>query len=395
MIKPKILTVLNEDFYPINKGYRKVGIDRLNLLSNYYDLDLFVPQKKRSELISSINEKINVFKYNKKIFGSMVGFLSSILKINPISVSIYTDLSYRKFVEKKTLNTKYDYVYLITPRGIGNLNLKKISYKKLIIDFVDPQSATFNYRSKKIHYLSILYYFEYKLFLKFENKISRIADSILLISQKDKQIYKKKFKKVYCVPHIKKINNSIVKYKNRNKNSFCFSGNLSYEENIISITFIIKKILPILRKYSQNYKLHIIGSNPSNKLQKLLIKNEIKVILNPKNILYEISKYKLAIAPKTIPFGVISKIPECISVGTPILTTKENISNSSIENYNENLLAETADEFAMKIHLILSGENIFFDNLKLINEYALFFSESKVKNLFCNHIFSIKQDEKK
>ena len=34
-------------------------------------------------------------------------------------------------------------------------------------------------------------------------------------------------------------------------------------------------------------------------------------------------------------------------------------------------------------------------NLKLIKEYAFFFSESKVKDLFCNHIFSIKQDEKK
>ena len=393
MIKPKILTVLHEDFFPINKGYRKVGIDRLNLLSNYYDLDLFVPQKKGSNLISSINKRINVFKYNKKIFGSMVGFLSSILKFNPISVSIYTDISYRKFIEKKTLNTKYDYIYLITPRGMENLNLKKISHKKLIIDFVDPQSATFSYRAKKMHYLSILYYFEYRLFLKFENKISRIADSILLISQKDKQIYKKKFKNVYCVPHIKKINNTIMKYKNRNKNSFCFSGNLSYEENVNSIIFIIKKILPILLKYSQDYKLHIIGSNPSNKLQKLLRKNKIKVILNPKNILSEISKYKLAIAPNTLPFGVISKIPECISVGTPILTTKENISNSSIENYNESLLAETADEFAMKIHRGLSDENVFFENLELINKYALFFSESKVKKLFCNHIFSIKQDE--
>ena len=389
MINKKIITILHEDFFPLTKGYRRACVDRLNILADEYEIDLIIPVLRIIDKYEiGLNKKINTIFFKASFFGNLIGFILSIIKFSPISVSIYSNFFYKKFINDEIKKKNYDYIYLITPRGLDNLYFKNFTNSKLIIDFIDPFSLTFLHRYNKKKILNLIYLLEYFLAKKYEFKIQKYIHKITLISKNDIKYYNYYPDKSIHVPHIVSIRNKIKTYDDRKNNAFCFSGNLSYNENVTSIDFIVKKILPILYKFNKNYEFHIIGANPKNEILKISKNKNIKLIKNPNSITNEISNYRLSISAQKIPFGVISKIPESISVGTPILTFRENIINSGILKYDDNLYAETPIDFAKKIHLCLSSKSVFESNVRNINYYGGYFSSKIVKDIMISKIFN-------
>ena len=89
------------------------------------------------------------------------------------------------------------------------------------------------------------------------------------------------------------------------RNAFCFTGNLSYNENLESVNFIISKILPNLLLKNKIY-FHIIGSNSESLKTKLIDYHKyIKVISNPKDMLEHTHLLIVcSVSPQTIYHGM-------------------------------------------------------------------------------------------
>ncbi len=381
----KILVILHENYFPPHKGYRKIAIDRLNILSNFFNIDIIMPTYSDSDLTHFNKKKLNIIKFkNKKKYFELI---ISLLKIFPGQVSIYTNREYKNFIKSKSINKFYDFIYTFTLRSMINIPLDSINYGKFILDLIDPPSQTFLNRAKKNFILSPVYFIEYLLLKKYEKKVSKIADKTLIVSERDKFFLKNTFKNIFSLPHC--IEHNVFKERsleNRFANTFCFTGNLNYIENIKSIDFIVKDILPKLYLKNKKICFHIIGSNADAMKKKYLDIPNIEIISNPENMLEILSCYRACVVPQTIEFGCISKIPECISVNTPIITSKVNFEGAEAEEYFKYLIADTAVEFIDKINDLLHKKEYFYnfkndaENYRINNSKS--FLEQKLLNIF-------------
>ena len=137
MKKNKIITILHENYVPLNKGYRRICIDKLNLLSNEYDIDLIMPSSNDQFKYLGLDKNIKTISFNRKLIGRVIGFIFSIFKLSPITISIYSDYFYKKRIKEIISKTNYNFVYLVTPRGLDNIPFY-VDKSKIVVDFVDP-----------------------------------------------------------------------------------------------------------------------------------------------------------------------------------------------------------------------------------------------------------------
>lgn len=126
-----------------------------------------------------------------------------------------------------------------------------------------------------------LYYLIEAIKLKFFEKILSNANTILAITSKDMDYFKKKYTntKVILTPCFyedSKTGNKECKFNT--EPYLLYHGNLSVYENIKAAKFIIKKIMPEIK----GRKLIIAGLNPTKEIKTLVSSNkDIKLISNP------------------------------------------------------------------------------------------------------------------
>ena len=93
-----------------------------------------------------------------------------------------------------------------------------------------------------------MYFLEYILLKKYEKKIQRFFDHIVLVSKKDIQSFLIR-KKVKVIPNGTNIKKKLFKY-NENNNDVVFIGNINYLPNKIACYKFIKTQFDVIDKDS-------------------------------------------------------------------------------------------------------------------------------------------------
>jgi glycosyltransferase involved in cell wall biosynthesis len=322
----------------------------LNNLNKYHvdntSIDIIVIANK-----AEINAATDLFgKYKNNLFTYPLSKLNKIIScLTNLSIPLKFSTRYQKPVADKLqeLLTKhtYDAIHFEYSHAAVYLDLVKNLIPKLIknqinsnhtrtiISIHDIVSQSFLRKSENNPILGI----EVARLFKFENKLYSNADELWVLSTKDRNILTSLFaipeNKITIKPpqlsdFIYKIERNIEKIE---KKSLLFWAAMNRPENEqAAITFIQKCFINLLEIDSE-YKLYIVGSNPSLKIRKFASENIIVTgfIENPTHIF---EKAQIGIVPLLQGAGIKLKTLEMLQAGLPVISTSigaEGIETSS------------------------------------------------------------------
>ncbi len=224
-----------------------------------------------------------------------------------------------------------------------------------------------------------------------EKKVYQISDIGTAVSRFDQNTIKKLYnvKSILFNNGISKKKLKIINFKKKYipKDYIIYFGSYSFFPNKQAIDYIIKYILPVIKKKYSNLKLVIVGKDlPYN-----LIKNN-KEIYFYKNIKKEhlnflIKKSKFLLAPMYKATGTKLKIIETLMLGSIVITSKEGINGISLPNKSSPPFIFTKKneifnliDFALKKNKILKKKaklksSFFIKNYSMENILSNFFSK--------------------
>jgi len=214
-----------------------------------------------------------------------------------------------------------------------------------------------------------------KLYLKIEtNKIKKYerqylnhADTIFTLNEKDKGL----LKSIYNKDNVKVLNPYYgvdfdkVETASKVPGSICFVGQMGRDENHVAAMRLIH-IFKMIN--SSQYHLTIIGAHPKEELLKMESEN-IHITGFVDDINKEIQKNEIAVFPLTYGAGIKLKVLLAFGLGLPVITSA--VGAEGIDPEGKVLsLAETDEEFADKIHALLSKPELLKEKSKESSEYV-------------------------
>lgn len=126
-----------------------------------------------------------------------------------------------------------------------------------------------------------------------------------------------------------------------------FLGNLSYFSNINAVEFLLKEILPAIKKRNKSLSIMIAGAQPQKSLIKLIGNQGDSVTLQANvidaKVIYK--RAKIFVAPITLGTGQQNKVLEAMASGCEVVCS-EDVSAGLPGLVNYISLATSADEYA-------------------------------------------------
>jgi len=233
--------------------------------------------------------------------------------------------------------------------------VKKYSFIPKTLDFMDCLSAGMQRRHKSsIGLFSSIYKLEEIRLKNYEQLISHDFENLLAITHQDKTELNLT-KKINVLSNGIDLNYFSVNVKSVPSYEIVFIGNLSYEPNIQCANYIVKFILPMLKKNKPNIKLLISGANPSKKVLSLQNKH-VKIQGWVDDIREAYLSGSVFVAPLELGSGLQNKLLEAMSLGLPCITSHlANGALNAAEN-KEILLANSPKEYTDHIISLLSDQ---------------------------------------
>ena len=296
--------------------------------------DLKDSKKKESKFSYEGFKEIN---FIKKIFY----IFFSLLKMQPMQLGYFFSPEIKRYVKNNYQN--YDIIFFQSIRTAQYL--PENCRKNCVLDMGDLMSK--NYRQTSARYfffnpIKMIYFIESLLVKQYENFCFNKFNKILLLSKKEIDSVKKKYKKKlaqisFGVDYINK------KYKFHKKNyKILFIGNINYAPNKNACYEFSNKILPIINKVYSNIEFHIIGE--ISKIDNFFLskKKNVKILNKIKNLEPHLNQTICGLANLRISTGVQTKLLTYMSYGIPSVCSKQvaqnfdGIKESKVSYYNNN-----------------------------------------------------------
>jgi glycosyltransferase involved in cell wall biosynthesis len=245
----------------------------------------------------------------------------------------------------------------------------------------DALSKTYSLSNgyKDISLKKIIYTFEKKLIMKYEQNTINNFKKICLVSQDDinflgnRENLKLYPLGIYCDTNTQ---------KEYNVNKICFIGNMRTLQNQDAVIYFINSIFPIIKNKNSNALFYIIGAEPPLHIQKLSNNMDIFVTGYVHDIYRAISDVCIAIAPVRIAAGVQFKVLMAMGASIPVILTPL-IAKGIPELISENncFIAEDENLFAEKCIALMNDpekrKSISVNGYNMVKKY---YSEEKRLN---------------
>ena len=311
---------------PLTDGYRLRVYNYCKCLKNIgYNIDLFFIYEKEYEYkeflekkeIKDIFDKIIPIKLTK--IQKIKNLLKSMLKQESLQENIYITPSGKDYL--KDNSDEYEKLFISYIRMYKYVD-KIEGYK--VLDYTDSLAYHYDrarYKAKGLWRL--IYNYEFSKIKKLEKDVLKKVNKAMITSNIDRNyILEEKVDKKIGV-FSQAIDEKLFNYKRTEKNNnLVFIGKLDYYPNEDAVLYFINEVFP----YIQNYKLQIIGVNPTEKIKKIIKNKQNIELLGYLEDPYQVIKNaKLMIAPIRIGGGIQNKILEGMALGKVVITFLDRI----------------------------------------------------------------------
>lgn len=333
----KILHVSSEQ-----PGYKSGGQlvvrESLEALSNIAEVDYLGPNIK----------DLNILKKIKTTF-----FLEERSKIKNIFGILTLNFSsfYSSFRErKKDINiNEYDFIYIEFTKWLFIFKYAKKHNIKTIVR-VHNIEKDYSYNMYKLD-KSIKKYLYYLYYSYTENKIIKMSDYIIVLTNKDRNYLLNNYnginpENIIVMPVCLKRREAEIKRFNPKKINILITGSLWYGPNYEGIIWFISNVWDKVR---DNCNLYIAGSKPTDKLKELSAEDSrIKLFENPEDMKPIFEMADIYISPIFSGAGMKVKNAEAMSYGLPVIGTEHSFIGYE-ETQNLHNVVNTAEEFTAAI----------------------------------------------
>ncbi|MDH6459275.1 hypothetical protein M2102_002926 [Fusobacterium sp. PH5-7] len=332
-----------------------------NLHENGYKIDFCA-------LVNSKEYKSKEY-YKNECIENLIIFKISIWKklINliwnfkiPILCSVRYDKRIKNYLKENLQN--YDMVIIDFTQNIHYLKDIKGVKKVLIEHDISFQAFERKMNNEKNYLKKLFYKFEYKRLKKYEERMIRKFDIVIVQNQKDFELIEKENKNIKILkPFFNKF--PIVSKTIDEKINIGFFGAMNRSENEEAVIFFLDKVWKKIQR--GNIYFYIIGANPSEKLKRV-ISNYSNVILT--GFIEKAEEYFSILDIGVIPLlrgaGIKIKTVEMLYSEIPVVSTEIGVEGILIENEEDYLMANNDKEFIEKI-LLLIKDKILYERIKI------------------------------
>ena len=136
-----------------------------------------------------------------------------------------------------------------------------------------------------------------------------------------------------------------------------FVGNLGYTACSDAATYFCREILPIVRRVMSDVEMWIVGTNPPPEVTRLQ-GDGVHITGRVDSVLPYYRQSSVCVVPLRIGGGSRLKILEAMAMGRPVVSTSVGAEGLDVVADEHILIADTPDEFARKIVLLLQNARL-------------------------------------
>jgi glycosyltransferase involved in cell wall biosynthesis len=135
-----------------------------------------------------------------------------------------------------------------------------------------------------------------------------------------------------------------------------FVGNLGYGPNTSAAQYLVRKLLPELKRRGLKLRLLLAGARPGHKIRKLKNHDGVAVMGWVEDIRDAYADGRIFVAPMFSGLGLQNKILEAMAMGLPCVTTTMVNNAIGAEMGKEILVSDTLEGLADHIQRLLADE---------------------------------------
>ncbi len=354
----KIFVLLSRFPYPLEKGDKLRAYNQIKQLSKNHEIhlcaisDINVDKKYRNAL-DPFCKSVTIINIRKP--GIALNILKAYINGKPLQTGYFYDRKAQQKIDMLIENIKPDHIFCQLIRVSEYVKTKNIpktlDYQDVFSKGVERRSHTASFYMKPILRL------EYKRLLKYENEVFDLFDNKTIISIPDRDLIPHNDKDKIAVV-INGVDTDFFKpMKMKKEYDLVFTGNMGYPPNVNASLYLVKEILPLVRKQKPEITLTLAGASPHPDVKALESKN-VHVTGWVEDIREFYAKARIFIAPMQIGTGLQNKLLEAMAMKIPSITSP--LANQALEAEpgKEILVGNSPEEFAEYIIKLLDDKKL-------------------------------------
>ena len=136
-----------------------------------------------------------------------------------------------------------------------------------------------------------------------------------------------------------------------------FTGAMDYWPNIDAVTWFAKQVFPRLKQRNPDLKFYIVGSKPTDEVQKL--GNSEVIVTGRVPDVRPYLKYAIAaVAPMRIARGIQNKVLEAMAMARPTIVTGQALEGIQAVHGQEVLLGNDEKALQLLVQQVVDGEHV-------------------------------------
>lgn len=177
-----------------------------------------------------------------------------------------------------------------------------------------------------------------------------------------------------------------------------FIGGYQHIPNVDAVLYFVAEIMPLLRKQLPGVNFYVIGSKPPTEIQEL-VSSDVIITGFVEDLTPLLDKMRISVAPLCFGSGIKGKIGTAMAVGLPVVATSLAAEGMSLNDGENILVADGAEDFANTI------ENLYQDEIiwNKVSKNSLIFADnmwgaeasySVLNGILCELDFEITRSDK-
>jgi sugar transferase (PEP-CTERM/EpsH1 system associated) len=286
----------------------------------------------------------------------------------PVSLAAFRHRALLQFVARTLKERPIDTIYVFS--GQMGQYVQRGWDGRLIVDLVDVDSAKFeSYALEATGVKQWLLAREDRLLREEEQRLARIADRTLLVSEAEAELLRGRMS-AHASSRILALGNGIdfAAFDPARTDPhpelaaipgphLVFTGQMDYPPNVAAALRVARAILPAVRKVHLAAQFHVVGRAPTAELRSLDGEGGVRVWGEVAAVQPFLAAADLVVAPLTIARGVQNKLLEAMAMARPVLLTPDTAAGIDAEDGKHFAVADSDDALAARALALLADRN--------------------------------------
>ena len=256
--------------------------------------------------------------------------VEALARRQPVSLTAFDDAAMHSYVAKTLTNHKIETIFVFS--GQMGQYVPENYRGRVVFDLCDVDSAKFEAYADAGQRAWINRR-EGRLLAREEERLAQRADTTLLISENEAELFRARLEQPAQV-RLRALGNGIdaqffdpalvslqEDLEEGEDPQLVFTGQMDYAPNIAAAEWMIEEVMPALRKTYARARFHVVGRAPVRNLRERHGENGTRVWGEVPDVRPFLRSADLVVAPLLIARGVQNKVLEAMAMARPVVLT--------------------------------------------------------------------------